>query len=200
MTRKRFFRGILIILILFFCLGIVLIFKTPLSPALFVQKVEEAFSKKQYWKVIHLSKNHIHSKNTAIRKEALFFLGKAHLQPSYFFYNPTKAEKAWQQAADLNHKQAAYSLALQYDTGNNIPEDKEKAIHYMQQAAKNNYPPALHALGVWIERGYLTGNYKQLYEKAAEMGYRPAITSLIAITGGQEQQHWIEKLNQRREE
>ena len=101
--------------------------------------------------------------------------------------NIGKAVFYYEQAADLGLPQAQYELALLFDVGDKIPENRDKAIHYMMEAAKS-LPDAKYALAVWIERGYL-GKTNQawavtLYEQAANAGVENAIKSLIAIYHG----------------
>ena len=101
--------------------------------------------------------------------------------------NIKKAVSYYEQAAALHLPQAQYELALLYDVGDKIPEDRTNAIHYMLEAAKS-LPQAKYALAVWIERGYM-GEPNQawavaLYEQAANAGIQNAVKSLIAIYHG----------------
>ena len=120
--------------------------------------------------------------------------------------NMKKAVFYYEQAAGLKMPKAQYDLALLYDTGDKIPENRDKALHYMMEAAKV-LPEAKYALAVWIERGYL-GKPNQawavaLYEQAANAGIQNAIKSLIAIYHGgfggfpkniQKEQYWRARL------
>ena len=101
--------------------------------------------------------------------------------------NINKAVFYYEQAAFMKIPQAQYELALLYDVGDKIPENRDKAINLMIEAAKV-LPQAKYALAVWIERGYL-GKPNQawavaLYEQAANSGIKNAIKSLIAIYHG----------------
>jgi len=123
--------------------------------------------------------------------------------------NFPKAVDYYEQAAQYDIAEAQYALALFYDAGDKVPENKEKAIDYMKKAAKVS-PEAKYALGVWMERGYL-GNTNMdevvaLYTQAAHQGVIHAIKSLISIYHGgyggfpqnlQQELYWREQLNQR---
>ena len=58
-------------------------------------------------------------------------------------------------AAKGGEAKAAYKLALLYDAGTKIPENRSKAIALMTRAAKKQLPEAFYVLGVWAERGYM---------------------------------------------
>ena len=101
--------------------------------------------------------------------------------------NIDKAVYYYEQAAKLNIPKAQYELALLYDVGDKIPENRGKAIELMMSAA-NHLPEAKYALAVWIERGYFGPPNKAwavaLYEQAANAGVKNAMKSLIAIYHG----------------
>ncbi len=120
--------------------------------------------------------------------------------------NMNKAAVYYEQAAALKSMEAFYTLALLYDAGDKIPENREKAKNYMMVAAQE-LPEAQYALAVWIERGYFgtpdTTKAVALYEKAAHAGVPNAIKSLISIYHGgfggfpqniQKEQYWRKKL------
>ena len=101
--------------------------------------------------------------------------------------NMKKAVYYYEQAAALKMPQAQYELALLYDVGDKIPENRDKAINLMMEAAKF-MPKAKYVLAVWIERGYF-GPPNQawavaLYEQAADAGIQNAMKSLISIYHG----------------
>ena len=117
-----------------------------------------------------------------------------------------KAVFYYEQAAALKSVNALYTLALLYDAGDKIPENREKAKDYMTQAAQTS-PNAQYVLAVWIERGYFgkpdTAKAVALYEKAARAGVQNAIKSLISIYHGgfegfpkniQKEQYWRARL------
>ena len=121
-----------------------------------------------------------------------------------------KAVFYYEQAASLDMPAAQYELALLYDNGDKIPENRDKAINLMMKAAKT-LPEAKYALAVWIERGYL-GKPNQawavaLYEQAANAGIKNAMKSLISIYHGgygrfpdniRREQYWRRRLRERK--
>lgn len=126
------------------------------------------------------------SDNTLISKLSSYYLGNLYLKgDSGFNKNPQKAEAFLEKSALLGSTRAAYELALLYDIGDQIPENRDKAIIYMIQAAEAGNPDALYAMGVWAERGYMDdvpfGKIVKVYEMAAEKGHVNAMKSLIAI-------------------
>ena len=129
------------------------------------------------------------SKLPAFQAMSAYHLAKLyHKGPKGVPQNIQKAVFYYEQAAN-NAKlpQAQYELALLYDVGDKIPENRDKAIHYMMEAAKV-LPAAKYALAVWIERGYFGAPNQAwavaLYEQAAHAGIKNAIKSLIAIYHG----------------
>ena len=88
-------------------------------------------------------------------------------------------------AADKGLPQAQFALATMYDVGDKIPENKELAKKYMAMAVQSDYPPALYAMGVWMERGYYghpdMDQVVNLYQRSAERGYVNAMKSLIVL-------------------
>ena len=124
--------------------------------------------------------------------------------------NINKAVFYYEQAALMKVPLAQYELALLYDVGDKIPENKDKAINLMIEAAKV-LPEAKYALAVWIERGYL-GKPNQawavaLYEQAANAGIKNAMKSLISIYHGgyghfpnniRREQYWRRRLESKK--
>ena len=120
--------------------------------------------------------------------------------------NMAKAVFYYEQAAQLKSPEAFYILALLYDAGDKVKENREKAKDYMAKAAKT-MPEAKYALAVWIERGYYGKPDEKkavaLYEQAACAGIQNAIKSLISIYHGgfggfpkniEREQYWRTKL------
>ena len=101
--------------------------------------------------------------------------------------NMPKAVFYYEKAAQLNSPKALYTLALLYDVGDKVKENREKAKDYMTKAAYK-MPEAKYALAVWIERGYFgkpdTQKAVTLYEQAASAGIQDAIKTLISIYHG----------------
>lgn len=129
------------------------------------------------------------SSDKNVSKLAAYYLGNLYrLGGNGFPINGPKAEMFLEQAALQNLPQAQYELALMYDVGDKILENREKAARWMNLAAQNGYIDAIYSLGVWVERGYLGEPDMQkvlaLYEQAAQHGHIYAITSLIALYSG----------------
>lgn len=100
-----------------------------------------------------------------------------------------KAALFLEKAAISGIADAQYQLALMFDTGDKIPENRAKAMAWMNEAAKQGYTDALFGLGVWLERGYMGEEIPMdkvvaLYEQAAKGGNTNAMTSLVAIYSG----------------
>ena len=102
---------------------------------------------------------------------------------------------------------AQYELALLYDAGDKIPENREQAKKYMAMALQANLPEAHYVTAVWTERGYFGPPDNQQavihYEQAAQKGYINAIKSLIVLYGEgtddipanpERQAYWINQL------
>jgi TPR repeat protein len=122
--------------------------------------------------------------------------------------NPKLAEEYLTKSSELGFALAQYDLALMYDVGDKIPENREKAVYWMQEATKSGYPEALYSMGVWIERGYLgkpdMKKVLDLYEQAANKGHTNAKKSLVVLYaeghGGfpknlERKQFWLRNLN-----
>ena len=101
---------------------------------------------------------------------------------------------------------ADYELALLYNAGDKIPENREKAIQHMKQAADRDFAPAQYVLAVWMEQGYFgevnVTDVVRLYEQAAQQGHQNAMKSLIVLYAGldnvpanrERQAYWMERL------
>ena len=111
-------------------------------------------------------------------------------------------------AAKGGNALAAYKLALLYDAGDKIPENRELAITYMAEALDAKLPDAFYVMAVWTERGYFgtvdINRAVALYEQAAQQGHINAMKSLIVLYGTgldgipanpERQSYWIERLN-----
>lgn len=105
--------------------------------------------------------------------------------------------------ANAGDNQAMYKLALMYDVGDHIPENREQAIYWMQKAGNTNLAEAQYAIAVWAERGYFGQEGKDLiiplYTAAAEQGHLNAMKSLANIyrdTNQEKTQYWMNKIQQ----
>ena len=105
--------------------------------------------------------------------------------------------------------EADYQLALLYNAGDKIPENRPKAVEHMRRAADRGLASAQYALAVWTEQGYF-GEVNEvaairLYEQAANQGHKNAMKSLIVRYAGidgvsadkERQNYWMRKLNQK---
>ena len=101
--------------------------------------------------------------------------------------------------------QAAYKLALMYDAGDRIPENRKQAIYWLQKAEQANLPEAQYVMAVWAERGYFgeAGDdlAVPLYEAAARQGHLNAMKSLANIFRGIDEtkyNYWMAKIRKER--
>ena len=101
--------------------------------------------------------------------------------------------------------EAAYKLALLYDTGDRVPENREKAIYWLQKAEQANLPDAQYVMAVWSERGYFGVSSADLtiplYEAAARQGHLNAMKSLANIyrdKNPQKHQFWMRKIRKQK--
>jgi len=96
---------------------------------------------------------------------------------------------------------AAYKLALLYDTGDRVPENRERAIYWLQKAEQANLADAQYVMAVWSERGYFGVGSSDLtiplYEAAARQGHLNAMKSLANIyrdKNPEKHQFWMRKI------
>lgn len=97
--------------------------------------------------------------------------------------------------------EAAYKLALLYDTGDRVPENRERAIYWLQKAEQANLADAQYVMAVWAERKYFGPASKELvlpmYEAAARQGHLNAMKSLANIYREIDQekyQFWMKRI------
>jgi len=97
--------------------------------------------------------------------------------------------------------EAAYRLALLYDIGDRIPENRERAIYWLQKAEQANLADAQYVMAVWAERKYFGPASKELvlpmYEAAARQGHLNAMKSLANIyrtTDLEKHQYWMKRI------
>jgi len=99
--------------------------------------------------------------------------------------NYARAERYLIKAADGEIPQAQYELALMYDAGDKIPENRELAKKYMGGALKQHLPDAYYVTAVWMERGYYGAPKQEVivryYEYAAKHDIINAMKSLIVL-------------------
>ena len=122
---------------------------------------------------------------------------------------PIVAASYFGKAAEKGYRPAQYQLALMYDRGEGVPEDKQKALHWAIQSAKDGNSEALFTVAVWLDRGY--GGKREFsevlsfYELSAAAGSPKAMASLISIYQGGEEDvpadkqkaaYWRQRLNE----
>ncbi len=166
-------------------LGLILILVirgTTLGPEERLSLGINAYANEEYDKAKHCFKDVVISGQKDLVAIASFYLGNLYLKEKG---GARQAEMYFEQASVLGHAEAAYKLALLYDAGTKLPENREKAIALMTRAAKKQLPEAFYVLGVWGERGYMgkvsPDKIVALYEQAAQKGFLPAMTSLVAL-------------------
>lgn len=124
--------------------------------------------------------------------------------------NYPKALRLMKRAADGGFPRAQYELALMYDVGDKVPENREEAKKYLAEALKNGLTEAHYVRAVWEERGYYgqpnENTALNYYEMAAIRGHKNAIKSLIVLYGEgmggfpynlKRQAHWRQELEQK---
>ena len=120
--------------------------------------------------------------------------------PDYVKCGP-EVEKHLHNLADSGDIQAMYKLALMYDSGDRIPENRSEAIKWMQKAENANLPDAQYVTAVWAERGYFGENGSDLaiplYTAAARQGHINAMKSLANIyhdTDPEKSSYWMKRI------
>ena len=122
---------------------------------------------------------------------------------------PIAAATYFEKAAQRGYHPAQYQLALMYDRGEGVPQNKQKALFWAIQSAKQADPESLFTVAVWLERGY-SGKEDfpmalSFYELSAMAGNPKAMASLISIYQGgaqdlspdvQKAAYWRQKLNE----
>ena len=117
--------------------------------------------------------------------------------------NYPQALRCLTRAADGGITQAQYELALLYDAGDKIPENRDLAKKYMAMAVESDLPEAHYVTAVWTERGYFGApdirSVIRHYEYAANRGSENAMKSLIVLYGEvlsnpERQNYWLNQL------
>lgn len=119
---------------------------------------------------------------------AFFILGSMQLTGQGMPKDAKSAAVNFEKSANLGYRHGQYMIALLYDRGEGVIENKQKALNWALLAAAQGDREATYASAVWLERGY-SGKSEpflavSLYEKAAEQGHVNAMKSLISIYGG----------------
>jgi TPR repeat protein len=99
-----------------------------------------------------------------------------------------KAVVLFRQAAELNDPDAQLNLAMLHATGDGLPLDTEKALHWMTQAYRGGNDTALEYKHMLIdsEDGKITADQQERFwlEKAAELGIKEAQQALGMLNAG----------------
>jgi len=97
--------------------------------------------------------------------------------------------------------EAAYKLALMYDAGDRIPENRKQAIYWLQKAESANLADAQYVMAVWSERRYFGPASADLtlpmYEAAARQGHLNAMKSLANIYFDKDKEqynYWMKRI------
>lgn len=190
-TKKYLSHLLLILIILSLCfVGYVTMkdfFKTPAQQIAMAQEKIQQGDAKQAERLLKMALN---TTDENQERQASYLLGLLYLNGGKGLpVNGKWAEMYLEKAALMGDVPAQYQLALMYDVGTKVPENRVKAIAWMMRAAQQEYAPAQYGLGVWAERGYLGPVQMEkvvtLYTQAANQGHPNAMRSLIAIyTGG----------------
>lgn len=102
-----------------------------------------------------------------------------------FPQNYQKAADYLAKAGERENMIAAYELALLYDVGDKIPENRAEAVKWMDRAAAAGYPNAQYAKAIWMQRGYYGETDRdevvRLLTSAADKNHLNAMTSLVVI-------------------
>ncbi len=139
---------------------------------------------------------------------AFFILGSMQLTGQGMPKDAKSAALNFEKSANLGYRHGQYMIALLYDRGEGVIENKQKALNWALLAAAQGDREATYASAVWLERGY-SGKSEpylavSLYEKAAEQGHVNAMKSLISIYGGdagvpknkERAEYWMNKLQE----
>ncbi len=174
------------LLLLAFLILIPIYKNANLTPQQHLQYALVALKQDQYPK----AKAHLLRATKAQNAYALYILGTMEIEGKNNDKkaNPKQAAVYFESAADLGLKEAQYALALLYDRGEGVEQDKKKALKWAKMAAAQGDINAIYASAVWFERGY-SGTAEQhaaliLYEQAAERGHLNAMTTLVSIYSG----------------
>ncbi len=101
-------------------------------------------------------------------------------------------EKDWQtihellkRAADQDHPNAAYNLAVMYQKGDGVETNAEQTIYWYEKAAKAGFPNAQYNLGMIYFEGKLVEKDEKkaraYWQLAADQGFQPAIKLIQSI-------------------
>lgn len=179
------------------------------TPAEYFVRAHDQMKEKNYRGAVRNFKRVLDSEQKELVASAAWDLGNIYrLGKGDVAMNPKLAEEYLTKSSELGFALAQYDLALMYDVGDKIPENREKAVYWMQEATKSGYPEALYSMGVWTERGYLgkpdMKKVLDLYERAATKGHTNAKKSLVVLYseghGGfpknlERKQFWLKNLN-----
>ncbi len=157
-----------------------------LSPIELFEKAQLADYNKEFKKAEKYYLLSARADDASISTLSAYYLGLLYKKSeAKVLQNYQKSKTYFEKAALEGLPQAQYELALLYDTGDKIRENRIDAIKWMQKAAEQGFVDAEYAYAVYIDRGYVEG-LKSLqalsyYEKAAMKGHVPAMKGLALI-------------------
>ena len=185
-VRSLFWIGAFLLL-LSFIIALPIYQNAKMTPEEHWQEGLKALQEENYSK----AKTHLLKSAQAQNAEAFYTLGTMEIEGKNKDNkaNPVEAAIYFEKAANLGLKNAQYKLALLYDLGEGVPQDKQKALDWMLLAAAQDDLDAIYAAAVWLERGYLNGKEEpylalSFYEEAAKRGHKNAMTTLVSIYAG----------------
>lgn len=157
-----------------------------LAPAELFEKAQLADYNKEFKKAEKYYLLAVRSDDVSISTLSAYYLGVLYKKSeAKVLQNYQKSKTFFEKAALKKLPQAQYELALLYDTGDKIKENRIEAVKWMQKAAEQGFVEAEYAYGVYIDRGYVEGlssiHALPYYEKAAMKGHVPAIKGLALI-------------------
>ncbi len=157
-----------------------------LSPIEQFQIAQQADFNKEFKKAERFYLLSERSKDISVSRLSSYYLGLLYKKnEARGLQNFNEAKRFLTKAAELGLPQAQYELALLYDTGDKIKEDRDQALFWMKKAADSGFVEAEYAYGVYLDRGYKAGEGISqallYYEKAANKGHQRAIKGLALI-------------------
>ncbi|KAI9246878.1 hypothetical protein BDA99DRAFT_543066 [Phascolomyces articulosus] len=116
---------------------------------------------------------------------AHYWLASCHLEgiDSVCKINLSTAFEHYMRSAELGYVEAEFQVGLMISNGTGVPEtmDRTSAYEWYQKAAKKQYPPAYHNLGLWHYSIRDISRAEGYFHQAAKLGNIPAMERLASI-------------------
>lgn len=117
---------------------------------------------------------------------AMTYWGDAHYEGRYGLpVNKALAVSFWKKAADMGSPQSQYYMAYAHRWGEEVDKDPGLALMYALSATEHRFPRAFRIIGYLYKNGEFVREDKekarQYFERALELGDRPAIIPLADI-------------------